>query len=54
MHDFLMEEVIVRKFEDMDFVKVFDLLNLYLLAKESAPSNSTPPKQAVFNAELPS
>ena len=53
MHDFLMKEVIVRKFEDMDFVKVFDLLNLYLLAKESAPSNSTPPKQAVFNAETP-
>jgi hypothetical protein len=48
MHDFLRKEVIVRKFEDL-----FDLLNLYLLAKESAPSNSTPPKQAVFNAETP-
>jgi len=50
MHNFLMKEVIVRKFEDIDSVKVFDLLNLYLLVNKSAPSNSTPPKQAVFSA----
>ena len=51
VQDFIMKVVITKDFEDLEYVKVFDTLNMYLDVKEGADGQPSTKKQAVFNAE---
>ena len=50
IQDFIMKVVITKEFEELEYVKIFDTLNMYLVAKEGAEGQPSLKTQAVFNA----
>jgi hypothetical protein len=44
-----MKEVITKDFGELEYVKIFDTLNMYLVAKEGADGQPSTKTQAVFN-----
>ena len=47
-----MKEVITKDFNKLEYVKVFDILNMFLVVKEGAEGQPSAKKQGVFNTEL--
>jgi hypothetical protein len=47
--DFIMKEVITKDFGELEYVKIFDTLNMHLVAKEGAEGQPSTKTQAVFN-----
>ena len=50
IQDFIMKEVITKDFGELEYVKVFDTLNMYLVAKEGSDGQPSTKTKAVFNA----
>ena len=50
IQDFIMKEVITKDFGELEYVKIFDTLNMYLVAKEGSDGQPSTKTQAVFNA----
>ena len=52
IQDFIMKEVITKEFEELEYVKILDTLNMYLVAKEGAEGQPSLKRQAVYNSVM--
>jgi len=51
IQEFIMKEVITKEFKELEYVKIFDTLNMYLVAKEGSDGQPATKAKAVFSAE---